>query len=119
MSASQVLFILLLGFIPFAVCTRQASASHILVRTEDEARSLLDKLNTGADFAKLARDHSACPSGQNGGSLGTFGPGQMVKPFDDAVFSSPVGKVVGPVKTQFGYHLILVHSRFGSDDVEL
>ena len=65
----------------------------------------------GADFAQLARDNSTCPSGRSGGDLGSFGPGQMVKEFDTVVFSAPVGVVQGPVKTQFGYHLLEVTSR--------
>ena len=65
----------------------------------------------GADFAQLARDNSSCPSGRSGGDLGSFGPGQMVTEFDTVVFSAPVGVVQGPVKTQFGYHLLEVTSR--------
>ena len=81
-------------------------ASHILVPSLAEAQALHTQISEGADFATLARSHSKCPSGQNGGDLGAFGPGQMVKPFEDATFTAPVGKVVGPVQTQFGYHLI-------------
>jgi peptidyl-prolyl cis-trans isomerase C len=69
------------------------------------------EIEDGADFAAIAKQHSQCPSGQRGGDLGEFGPGQMVKEFDTVVFSAEVGKVVGPVKTQFGYHLIEVTSR--------
>ena len=61
-----------------------------------------------ADFAQLAQQHSKCPSGRSGGDLGEFGPGQMVKPFEDAVVAAPVGKAIGPIKTDFGWHLILV-----------
>ena len=62
-------------------------------------------------FAREAGKYSECPSKSKGGSLGTFKPGQMVKEFNDAVFNGPVGVIQGPVKTQFGYHLILVTDR--------
>jgi peptidyl-prolyl cis-trans isomerase C len=86
----------------------KAEASHILVRTEDEAIELRDQLELGADFAELARHHSTCPSSQSGGSLGEFNQGEMVPEFDQAVFGEglPVGEVSEPVKTQFGFHLI-------------
>ncbi|MBL9080311.1 MAG: peptidylprolyl isomerase, partial [Planctomycetales bacterium] len=67
----------------------------------------------GAKFADLAKEHSECPSGQDGGDLGEFRPGQMVPEFDKVVFSAPVNTIQGPVKTQFGYHLIEVTSRTG------
>jgi peptidyl-prolyl cis-trans isomerase C len=89
----------------------KASARHILVDTEEEARDLKGKIEEGADFAELAREHSSCPSGQRGGELGEFGPGMMVKEFDEVVFSADVNTVQGPVKTQFGYHLLEVTSR--------
>jgi peptidyl-prolyl cis-trans isomerase C len=89
----------------------QATASHILVATEAACLALKNQIEAGADFAVVARDNSSCPSGRQGGSLGQFGPGQMVKEFDEVVFTGEVGKVLGPVKTQFGYHLILVTSR--------
>ena len=82
------------------------SASHILVPTVAEAVNLQEQLAAGADFGQLAASHSKCPSGRNGGALGQFGRGQMVKPFEDAAFGAEVGKVVGPVQTQFGYHLV-------------
>jgi len=88
-----------------------ASARHILVSTEAECQELKDKIASGGEFASLAKEHSSCPSGKDGGNLGTFGPGQMVKEFDQVVFSAPVGEVQGPVKTQFGYHLIEVTNR--------
>ena len=65
----------------------------------------------GADFAEIARQHSTCPSSRDGGNLGSFGRGQMVKEFDTVVFSAPLNVVQGPVKTQFGYHLLEVTSR--------
>ncbi len=89
----------------------KARARHILVQTEQACNDLKAEIEAGADFAAVAKQHSKCPSGQRGGDLGEFGPGQMVKEFDTVVFSADVGKVVGPVKTQFGYHLIEVTSR--------
>lgn len=81
-------------------------ASHILVRTEQEAAILKEQIEQGADFATIAAQNSKCPSSRNGGDLGEFGRGQMVAPFETAVFGNPVGVVVGPVQTQFGYHLV-------------
>lgn len=89
----------------------QASARHILVSTEEECNKLKADIESGSDFAQIAKDHSSCPSSRDGGNLGSFGPGQMVKEFDDVVFSAPVNVVQGPVKTQFGYHLVEVTSR--------
>lgn len=88
-----------------------AAARHILVTTEADCADLKQQIANGADFGELAKTHSKCPSGAQGGALGTFGPGQMVKEFDDVVFSAPVGEVQGPVKTQFGYHLVEVTHR--------
>ncbi|MEI6891898.1 MAG: peptidylprolyl isomerase [Pontiella sp.] len=88
-----------------------AAARHILVASEADCLSLKKQIDEGADFAKLAKAHSKCPSGGDGGALGTFGPGQMVKEFDEVVFSAPIGEVQGPVKTQFGYHLLEVTAR--------
>lgn len=85
------------------------SAAHILVATEEEATKLKAELAGGADFAELAKAKSTdTGSGANGGDLGWFGLGMMVKPFEDAVVGAKVGEVTGPVKTDFGYHLILV-----------
>ena len=84
----------------------KAAAVHILVKTEQQANELKQKLAQGADFAKLAKQHSLCPSGKKGGDLGEFSPGKMVKAFDNVVFKKPVLTVHGPVKTKFGYHLI-------------
>lgn len=89
----------------------RASASHILVKTEQECITLKTQIDGGADFATLARQHSLCPSKSQGGALGTFQPGQMVPEFDKVVFTGEVGKVHGPVKTQFGYHLVHITSR--------
>jgi peptidyl-prolyl cis-trans isomerase C len=89
----------------------KASARHILVSTEEECVSLKDKIESGTDFAEVAKEHSSCPSSRNGGDLGEFGPGQMVKEFDEVVFSGDLNTVHGPVKTQFGYHLLEITSR--------
>ncbi|SET15796.1 MULTISPECIES: peptidylprolyl isomerase [Marinobacter] len=89
----------------------QATARHILVETEAKCEELKQAIENGQDFADVAREHSRCPSGRNGGDLGSFGPGQMVPEFDKAVFNSDLNTVIGPVKTQFGYHLLEVTSR--------
>ncbi|GBG27295.1 Peptidyl-prolyl cis-trans isomerase [Hondaea fermentalgiana] len=91
----------------------KASASHILVPTEEAAEKLKERIAGGEDFAELAKEHSSCPSKNRGGALGSFGPGQMVPEFNDVVFGKDyeVGTVHGPVKTQFGYHLILITER--------
>ena len=85
---------------------RRACARHILDKTVDEANALLKRLKEGEDFDKLARKYSTCPSKKNGGSLGEFSRGDMVRAFDEAVFEGPVLKVQGPIKTRFGWHLI-------------
>ena len=90
---------------------KKASARHILVTTEEACTELKQDIEAGADFAEVARKHSQCPSARRGGDLGEFGPGQMVKEFDEVAFSAPVGEVQGPVKTQFGYHLLEVTRR--------
>ncbi len=89
----------------------KASARHILVKTEEECINLKTEIENGAEFDDLAKQHSQCPSGKQGGDLGEFGPGQMVKEFDTVVFSAPVGEVQGPVETQFGFHLLEVTDR--------
>jgi peptidyl-prolyl cis-trans isomerase C len=89
----------------------KARARHILVKTQAQCESLKKEIEGGMDFAQAAKQHSQCPSGRSGGDLGEFGPGQMVAEFDKVVFSAAVGTVQGPVKTQFGYHLIEVTSR--------
>ena len=89
----------------------KASARHILVDSEAQCAALKQQISDGADFADLAKQHSSCPSGKQGGDLGEFGPGQMVPEFDKVVFSAPVNEVQGPVKTQFGYHLLEVTAR--------
>ncbi len=89
----------------------KARARHILVPTKEACESLKTQIEGGADFAAVAKEHSKCPSGKQGGDLGEFSPGQMVREFDEVVFRDEVGKVHGPVKTQFGYHLIEITSR--------
>ncbi|MCM2373693.1 peptidylprolyl isomerase [Rhodopirellula sp. ICT_H3.1] len=88
-----------------------ASARHILVETEEVCQDLKEQIEGGKDFGAVAAEFSACPSGKSGGALGSFSPGQMVKEFDDVVFTGDLNKVHGPVKTQFGYHLIEITSR--------
>lgn len=84
-------------------------ASHILVKTESEAKQIRSDLSVGKmTFEEAARSFSLCPSKRQGGDLGEFGKGQMVKPFEDACLNGAVGEVVGPVKTEFGFHLIKV-----------
>ena len=89
----------------------KASARHILVETESQCEELKQKIADVADFAEIAREFSKCPSGQQGGELGEFGPGMMVPEFDRVVFNEEVGVVHGPVQTQFGYHLLEITSR--------
>jgi peptidyl-prolyl cis-trans isomerase C len=84
----------------------QVRARHFLVQSLAEEMTHHEKITAGEDFGLIAKNHSKCPSGQNGGDLGMFGRGQMVKPFEDAAFGLEVGKVSLPVQTQFGYHLI-------------
>ncbi len=83
-----------------------ACARHILVKTKVEAESIKKQLANGKDFGQLAKKHSTCSSAKKGGDLGEFRQGQMVKAFDNVVFKKPILQIHGPVKTQFGYHLI-------------
>ena len=89
----------------------KATARHILVNTEEECSDIKNKIENGSDFADMAKQLSQCPSGQRGGDLGEFSPGQMVQEFDQVVFSEDIGKVHGPVQTQFGFHLIEITTR--------
>lgn len=89
----------------------QATARHILVESEAQCQTLIDEIKAGADFAAVAREHSSCPSKRDGGNLGTFGKGQMVAEFETACFEGNVGEVQGPIKTQFGYHIVEVTAR--------
>jgi len=88
-----------------------ASARHILVSSKEECEKLKTKIESGNDFGETARQYSQCPSGKQGGDLGEFSQGKMVKEFDAIVFNEELGKVHGPVQTQFGYHLIKITSR--------
>ena len=90
-----------------------AHARHILVATEDKANDLSAQIDDGANFGDMARKHSSCPSGAQGGDLGEFSPGQMVPEFDVVIWNEAVGEVHGPAKTAFGYHLIEIVSREG------
>lgn len=89
-----------------------ANARHILVDTEAECLKLKAEIEAGADFAEVARANSSCPSRMRGGDLGTFAPGMMVREFDEAAFQGEVGKVLGPIRTEFGYHLLEVTKRW-------
>lgn len=88
-----------------------ATARHILVDTAQQCEDLKQEILGGKDFAEVAKIHSKCPSGAQGGDLGMFSQGQMVKEFDDVVFSGELNTVHGPVQTQFGYHLIEITNR--------
>lgn len=85
-----------------------ALARHILVKTREEAEALKKRLAGGGDFGKLAKKHSSCKSGRRGGDLGEVRPGQMVKPIDQVIFKKPTNQVHGPIKSQFGFHLVEV-----------
>lgn len=89
-----------------------ATARHILVRTEAECLELKAEIEAGADFAEVAKANSSCPSRMRGGDLGAFVQGQMVKEFDEVVFSAELNKVHGPVETEFGFHLIEITKRW-------
>ncbi|MBQ3614548.1 MAG: peptidylprolyl isomerase [Anaerotignum sp.] len=89
-----------------------AHAKHILVDTEEKAQEIMDSIVKGdVAFEDAAKEFSSCPSNAQGGDLGEFGRGQMVPEFDQVAFEAEIGKVVGPVKTQFGYHIIKVEGR--------
>ena len=88
-----------------------AAARHILVDNEEECLKLKSEIEAGTDFTESAKKHSKCPSGAEGGSLGEFNPGLMLPEFDTVVFNAEIGKGPGPIKTQFGYHLIEIISR--------
>ena len=88
-----------------------ATARHILVDSEEKCNAIKADIDAGMDFGDAAKTNSSCPSSAEGGDLGKFGPGQMVPEFDTAVFNGDVGVVYGPIKTQFGYHLLEVTGR--------
>lgn len=87
-------------------------ANHILVPTEAQAIQIKNQIKDFDDFQYYAQKYSECPSGRQGGALGCFGRGQMVKPFENAAFNGEVGTVSDPVRTQFGYHLIWVTKKY-------
>ena len=88
------------------------AARHILVETEDEAKKAKEEIsNGGISFADAAMKYSMCPSNQQGGNLGEFSKGMMVPEFEEAAFNAEIGKITEPVKTQFGYHLIVVDAK--------
>ena len=87
---------------------KSVNAAHILVNKEEDAKKIMDRLRKGEDFEALAKRFSKCPSGKKGGNLGWFGKGDMVKEFDEVCFNGKKGDVIGPVKTEFGYHVILI-----------
>lgn len=87
---------------------REVHASHILVRSEEKAKELAKKIQSGESFEELAKTNSVCPSGKQCGDLGWFRRGMMVPEFEKAAFEGKKGSVVGPIKTQFGWHLIKI-----------
>lgn len=89
----------------------QVKASHILVDSEEEAKKAAEEIAAGKAFSDAAREYSTCPSKEKGGDLGYFGKGQMVPEFERAAFGAQAGETVGPVQTQFGYHLIRVEDK--------
>ena len=92
----------------FEAMAKEVHAAHILCKTDKKAKEVQEKLAAGQSFAEMARKYSECPSGKSGGDLGWFGKGRMVPEFEKAAFEGEKGKILGPVKTQFGYHLIKV-----------
>ena len=86
----------------------KAMARHILVKTQEQAQALKERLKKGDAFDVLAKKHSICPSGKRGGDLGEIRPGQMVRVVDQVIFKKPLREIHGPIKSQFGYHLIQV-----------
>lgn len=86
--------------------SQKVHCAHILVTNEKEATALLTELKGGADFAARAKELSQCPSGRQGGDLGSFGRGQMVPEFDKVAFELQPGELSGVVKTKFGYHIL-------------
>lgn len=109
----SVLFLMgLIGLTANAYEPTTVCANHILVPTEMDAVKIKSQIKSFDDFQYFAKMYSQCPSGRQGGSLGCFGRGQMVRPFEDAAFNGNIGEVSNPVKTQFGYHLIWVTKKY-------
>ena len=90
---------------------KSVNASHILVPNAKDAESIMMRLSKGEDFAALAKRFSKCPSKSKGGNLGWFGKGEMVPEFEKACFEGKKGDIVGPIKTQFGYHVIMINDQ--------
>ncbi|MBO7351909.1 MAG: peptidylprolyl isomerase [Candidatus Methanomethylophilaceae archaeon] len=90
---------------------KSVNASHILVSNARDAEGIMIRLYKGEDFANLAKRFSKCPSKSKGGNLGWFGKGEMVPEFEKACFEGQKGQVVGPVKTEFGYHVIMINDQ--------
>ncbi|AXY61021.1 peptidylprolyl isomerase [Acinetobacter sp. WCHAc010052] len=90
---------------------KSAIVRHILVKDKDLCEQLKKKIKAGADFAKIAKQHSTCPSGKKGGELGDIKKGQLVTPIDKAVFTLPERELHGPIKSQFGWHLLEIKFR--------
>lgn len=88
---------------------KKVQARHILVSSKELAEELKKKIDDGEDFSTLAEQHSECPSKKRGGDLGWFGKGAMVRAFEVAAFTAEEGQVAGPVKTEFGWHLIYIY----------
>ena len=105
------IFVMLVSPVFAAQDFNYVKARHILVNSEQEAVQIKKAIDEGGSFSYYAQTHSLCPSGKNGGDLGYFGRGQMVRPFEDAAFNLNVGEVSEPVKTQFGWHLIQVDDK--------
>jgi len=89
------------------------NASHILVKTEQEAKTISEELKAGKSFEEIAKAKSVCPSGKKGGNLGWFTHGQMVREFEKAAFSMKKGQLSQPVKSQFGWHIIKIMDTWG------
>lgn len=89
----------------------QVSAKHILIDSEEAVKDVSKEIEEGLSFEEAAKKYSTCPSKDKGGDLGYFTKGQMVPEFEKAAFEGEIGKVIGPVHTQFGYHLILVEDK--------
>ena len=90
---------------------KSVNASHILVSNARDAEGIMIRLSKGEEFAQLAKRFSKCPSKSKGGNLGWFGNGEMVPEFEKACFEGQKGQIVGPVKTEFGYHIIMINDQ--------